>query len=79
MAGGPAFLRPVDEFTTRLCFVNFDGSNALAQSRKIGLNASLGEEFVKDFCTPVYEGIQVCIYVNAFVVHVLCDWLLSMG
>ncbi|KAJ7334450.1 hypothetical protein OS493_014767 [Desmophyllum pertusum] len=26
MPGGPAFLRPVEELTVRLCFVNFDGS-----------------------------------------------------
>merc|ERR1712168_611004 len=28
IAGGPSFQRPVDELTTRLCFVNFDGQYA---------------------------------------------------
>lgn len=59
MAGGPAFLRPVEELTTRLCYVPFDGGNALAFSRSLGLDTDLPENFVRDYCTPVYEGIQV--------------------
>ncbi|XP_046355560.2 aspartate aminotransferase-like isoform X2 [Haliotis rufescens] len=58
MASGPAYLRPLKELTTRLCYVNFDGTDALANSRKLGLDAPLPEEtFVKDFCTSVYDGI----------------------
>ncbi|OWF35868.1 uncharacterized protein LOC110442412 [Mizuhopecten yessoensis] len=59
MAGGPAFLRPVDELTTRLCFVPFDGKAALAESRTLGLDVELPTNFVKEYCTPVYDGIQV--------------------
>jgi hypothetical protein len=60
MAGGPAFLRPIDEFTVRLCFVNFDGDIALRESRKIGLQQELDDvQFVRQFCTPVYDGIAV--------------------
>ena len=59
MAGGPAFLRPVKELTTRLCYVPFDGKSALQASRKIGLDTSLPKSFVQDHCTPVYDGIQV--------------------
>ena len=59
MAGGPAFLRPVEELTTRLCYVPFDGGNALAYSRGLGMDKDLPEGFVKDYCTPVYDGIQV--------------------
>ncbi|XP_078331755.1 aspartate aminotransferase-like isoform X2 [Crassostrea virginica] len=58
MAGGPAFLRPVEELTTRLCYVPFDGGNALAYSRGLGMDKDLPEGFVKDYCTPVYDGIQ---------------------
>lgn len=58
MAGGPAFLRPVDELTTRLCYVPFDGGNALSYSRSLGMDKDLPENFVKDYCTPVYDGIQ---------------------
>lgn len=59
MAGGPAFLRPVDELTTRLCFVPFDGTRALEASRALGLDVTLPGNFVKEYCTPVYEGIQI--------------------
>ncbi|XP_035827722.1 aspartate aminotransferase [Aplysia californica] len=57
LAGGPAHLRPVEELTVRLCFVNFDGAPGLAESRRRGLEEGLGDVFVKEFCTPVYEGI----------------------
>lgn len=57
MAGGPSYLRPLEELTTRLCYVNFDGSDALTKSRHLGLDAPLPESFVYDFCTPVYNGI----------------------
>lgn len=59
MAGGPAFLRPVEELTTRLCYVPFDGGNALSYSRSLGMDKDLPENFVKDYCTPVYDGILV--------------------
>ncbi|XP_071157014.1 aspartate aminotransferase-like [Mytilus edulis] len=58
MAGGPAFLRPVEELTTRLCYVPFDGKGALQASRKLGLEKPLPEKFVQEYCTPVYDGIQ---------------------
>ncbi|XP_041372362.1 aspartate aminotransferase-like [Gigantopelta aegis] len=57
MAGGPYYLRPPEELTTRLCFVNFDGTDALDFSRKLGLSEPLPESFVKDFCLPVHDGI----------------------
>ncbi|KAL5010391.1 hypothetical protein ScPMuIL_012696 [Solemya velum] len=58
MAGGPAFLRPVDELTTRLCFVNFDGTEALSTSRKIGLDKPLPNDFLLEYCGPVCAGIE---------------------
>ncbi|KAI8497233.1 hypothetical protein Bbelb_251820 [Branchiostoma belcheri] len=58
MAGGPAFLRPINEFTTRLCFIDFDGSHALKASKKLGLDVPLTEEFVKEYCQQTYDGIQ---------------------
>ena len=59
MSGGPAFLRPVEELTTRLCYVNFDGDDALNKSREMGLAEPIGEEFLKAYCNPAYDGIQV--------------------
>lgn len=58
MPGGPAFLRPVQELTVRLCFVNFDGSIALKASETIGLNNSLPDGFVEKHCALTAGGIQ---------------------
>lgn len=59
MAGGPAFLRPEDELTVRLCFVNFDGAKALAESERVGLETPLPDNFVQTKCSHLHEGIQV--------------------
>lgn len=48
-----------NELTVRLCYVDFDGGLALKESRKIGLETQLPDTFVKDFCTYVYDGIQL--------------------
>lgn len=52
-------MRAETELTTRLCYVNFDGSEALAASRKLGLQCLLDDSFVNTYATPVYDGIQV--------------------
>ncbi|XP_064643862.1 aspartate aminotransferase-like [Lineus longissimus] len=58
MAGGPAFIRPLEELTVRLCFVNFDGAEALRVSRNLGLEKELNDEFLKLYCTQLYDGIK---------------------
>lgn len=58
MPGGPAFLRPVQELTVRLCFVNFDGSIALKASEAIGLGEPLPDGFVEKHCALTADGIQ---------------------
>ncbi|KAL8563823.1 hypothetical protein ACOMHN_061947 [Nucella lapillus] len=58
LAGGPGNLRPLDELTTRLCYVNFDGDESLKKSREVGLDTSLSPSFVEECCTPVYDGIM---------------------
>lgn len=58
MPGGPAFLRPVQELTVRLCFVNFDGSIALKASEAIGLDDPLPDGFVEKHCALTAVGIQ---------------------
>ncbi|KAK6985606.1 aspartate aminotransferase [Biomphalaria glabrata] len=58
MPGGPDHMRPIDELTTRLCFVNFDGSLSLSESRQRGLTCKLDVNFVKEFCAPVYGGVM---------------------
>ncbi|GAB1609384.1 uncharacterized protein LOC115220904 [Argonauta hians] len=61
MAGGPEFLRSESEFTTRLCYVNFNGKEALKKSRQIGLDKNLPDTFIKDHCRPLYEGIRAIV------------------
>ncbi len=59
MAGGPAFLRPEEELTTRLCFVCFDGTDGLQESRRLGLDHDLPEDFVRNYAANVFNGIRV--------------------
>ncbi|XP_077993807.1 aspartate aminotransferase-like isoform X2 [Glandiceps talaboti] len=68
MSGGPAFLRPIDEFTVRLCYINFDGTNALKGSRKADPKIPLGDEFLKEYCLSLVEAIQS---LKKWVVHQL--------
>ena len=61
LAGGPAHLRPVEELTTRLCFVCFDGSEALKVSRQLGSSGELPDDFIEKYCANVYHGIKVSL------------------
>ncbi|XP_071789157.1 aspartate/prephenate aminotransferase-like isoform X1 [Asterias amurensis] len=61
MPGGPGFMRPVNELTVRLCFVNFDGGAALAAWRKQGCNEELDQQFLEDYCTMAVHGIQAIV------------------
>ena len=65
MAGGPAFLRPPEELTTRLCYVDFDGDKALNESRRIGLKTPLPENFVQEHCEQMYLGIKVLLHLKS--------------
>jgi aspartate aminotransferase len=58
MSGGPAFLRPLTELTARLCFVHFDGSDALVHARQ-NPNVALNDDFVKKHAKNVYDGISL--------------------
>ncbi|XP_069998079.1 aspartate aminotransferase [Penaeus vannamei] len=53
-----AFLRPPEEFTTRFCFVCFDGSNALEAAQGKPASETLGDDFVRQYCSPVVEGVE---------------------
>lgn len=60
MSGGPAFLRPDEEFTVRLCYINFDGTLALQASQQHA-DEPITDEFLNLYCKPVLEGILVSI------------------
>ncbi|XP_033109459.1 aspartate aminotransferase-like [Anneissia japonica] len=57
IGGGPSFLRPLDEFTVRFCFVSFNGEAALEASRLIG-QKDLPDDFVAENCQNVVDGVQ---------------------
>ena len=64
MPAGPAFLHPPTSFSTRLCFIDFDGERALAASRQIGLDNALGPEFVGGHCSRMVDAMDA-----------LCSWV----
>ena len=59
-----------DALTTRLCYVNFDGTKAIEASRSIDLDQDLDEDFVQTYCQQTVEAIEVSfstyIYFNTF-------------
>jgi aspartate aminotransferase len=55
---GASFLRPPEELTARIAFVNFDGAKALAMSETIPLDETVPEEMYATTCSSVFEGIQ---------------------
>ena len=61
LPGAKVHLRPETELTTRLCFVNFDGTKALKASEEIGLERPLPDDFVRSFCAPTVTAIEVNI------------------
>ncbi|XP_071497769.1 aspartate aminotransferase-like [Diadema antillarum] len=60
MAGGPDFLRPGSEFTVRLCYVNFDGTDAM-EAVKLQGDEPITDEILGLYCRPVVEGIQALV------------------
>ncbi|XP_065830087.1 aspartate aminotransferase-like isoform X2 [Oscarella lobularis] len=58
LAGGPAFLRPTEELTVRLCYTHFDGAKALLESRAAGLENCLTDEFLSAHCSLTVKGIE---------------------
>jgi len=67
MPGGPSFLRPIDELTTRLCFNDFNGKDALVASKAIGLDKELPTDFVKLHASTMHNAIQkLVVFVNKY-------------
>ena len=55
---GVAFNRPIDEFTMRIAYVDFDGAAALAASKNIPLYEHLPEDFSEKWCTNAIIGTR---------------------
>ena len=47
---GDAFGRPAGELTLRQAFVDFDGQAALDGAAKVAAEASLGDDFLRQYC-----------------------------
>jgi len=63
---GSAFLRPDEELTARLAFVNFDGAKALAFGESIPKDEKLPEDFDKYYCPAVFEAVEnIVAWLNA--------------
>jgi len=64
---GEAFGRPPNELTLRLAYVNFDGTNALKESRLIPLGEPLDEAFLRAVCPSTVEAIErLCYRINGW-------------
>ena len=55
---GLVFERPRNELTTRLSYVNFDGSKALAASETIPLDQNLPKEFIHSWCQSTISAVE---------------------
>jgi aspartate aminotransferase len=64
---GSVFGRPVEEYTARLAYVDFDGARALAAAETISPEDPLTEEFSKTYCSHMLEGTNKIV-----------DWLKSL-
>ncbi|CAG5109822.1 Oidioi.mRNA.OKI2018_I69.chr2.g4305.t1.cds [Oikopleura dioica] len=67
MPGGSTFLRPEEELTSRLCYIDFNGGDAMKASEKIGLEKSLPEDFVEKEVKTMFDAIQkLCNFVKRY-------------
>ena len=54
---GKDFLRPPEDLTARLAYVDFDGAEVLQASRAVGLKDDLPEDFVEEHCGRMMKRI----------------------
>lgn len=63
---GSDFGRPAAEFTSRLAYVDFDGTRALAAAEHIPPEQPLNENFIRTHCGRSVTAVDR-----------LCDWMRS--
>ena len=56
---GSAFGRPENEFTTRIAYVDFDGSRALAAAEQIPFEQEIDERFLEYYCERVLKAVDL--------------------
>lgn len=64
---GSVFGRPVEEYTARLAYVDFDGARALAAAETLSPEENITGDFINIYCSHILEGTQKII-----------DWLKSL-
>ncbi len=64
MLPGSAFGRPPEELTTRIAYVNFDGTSAIAAVEQLKSENEINGEFLDTYCDSTLEAIDL-----------ICDWL----
>jgi aspartate aminotransferase len=64
---GHCFSRPLEEFSARMAYVDFDGASALAATKTLPLHSPLPEDFDRIYCPKVIEGVSKIVeWLNAF-------------
>jgi len=61
---GSVFGRPNTELTTRLSYVDFDGTRAIAAAETTSPENELPDDFVQIYCERVLEAVQL-----------ICKWI----
>lgn len=61
---GSVFGRPDEELTTRIAYVDFEGSKALAAVEALPPNKSVDDSFLQNNCSHILEGINL-----------ICEWI----
>ncbi len=55
---GASFSRPIEEFSARMAYVDFDGASALAAAGTIALSKPLPKDFNRVYCSKVIDGVD---------------------
>ncbi|HKB87221.1 MAG TPA: hypothetical protein VKD08_13695, partial [Ignavibacteriaceae bacterium] len=64
MLPGSVFGRPPEELTTRIAYVDFDGTSALAAVEQLNSGKDINGEILETYCGSTLEAIDL-----------ICDWL----
>lgn len=66
MLPGSAFGRPIEEFTCRISYVDFDGTRALAAAEELNSDKQFNGEFVENYCATTLKAVDlICDFIKA--------------
>ena len=62
---GSAFGRPINELTTRLSYVDFDGTRAIAAAETVSPEKELPDDFIETHCGRLLEAVKkICKWIE---------------